>query len=270
MSALSPAGRSPRSKRAGILCRRRVSSSPFAGAAPLTFELNSNGSSGLPFSIDAALSGTVRSYVPNLATLEASTLDEKIPRSWLFDIHEDTPEEELGNLVQFSTQTLDISDDEGKAQDHDHRGKENVPPSEVLASGNNHVALISRKDLMTEETRAPLSELNSLDFFVEEHDRNSSPLPEELSPKDHENLLPTADTISKDNATMSPPVESLTGNQDAWKEILAQVDSTCKSIANYSSSGVSGLASQHVLDRHVADMQGSEIARRSYKELRVS
>ncbi|CUS07614.1 unnamed protein product [Tuber aestivum] len=54
---------------------------------------------------------------------------QPIPDSWIFDIYEDSPEETLQNLVEFSTHTLDISDNEETGELD--LGKENIPPSRL-------------------------------------------------------------------------------------------------------------------------------------------
>jgi hypothetical protein len=41
----------------------------------------------------------------------------------MFDIYEDTVEDEMSNLMEHSTCTLDISDDEGRRAAKDDRGK---------------------------------------------------------------------------------------------------------------------------------------------------
>ncbi|KAJ5333797.1 uncharacterized protein N7506_007580 [Penicillium brevicompactum] len=94
----------------------------------------------------------------------------KAPEAWCFDIHVDTEQEEMTNLMQHSTTVLDISDDEGKPTDS--RGKENVPPhesgvvvpsarQETTASAN---ATATRKSLVD---RAPLGDLNAADYYAD-------------------------------------------------------------------------------------------------------
>ncbi|KAM6518834.1 hypothetical protein FSOLCH5_007597 [Fusarium solani] len=53
--------------------------------------------------------------------------------SWFFEIHEDTPEQEMTNLLQHSTCVLDISSDEESERKRSRdraegRDKENIPP----------------------------------------------------------------------------------------------------------------------------------------------
>lgn len=236
--ALSTAGRSPKGKRAGILSRRRVSSSPFTRVDPPTFALQSKSSNGLPFSIDGALSGTVPSYAPEPACRPPLNLEDAVPNGWLFHIHEDTPEEELGNLVAFSTQILDISDDESKVIEYDQSDKENIPPCELLtgeAASAPYMATItpvSRKDLMTEEVRTPLADLNTRDFYAEGCDRNSFiTVNEEKEPVEQEKSPFACNAMAKNCQSVPSPVECITANQDAWKELLAQFDSASKCCA---------------------------------------
>jgi hypothetical protein len=80
-----------------------------------------------------------------------------------------------------STTILDISDDESKAQDRADRGKENIPPNDnaVLQSGatthssTSATVPSSRKDMMTDEPRTPLGDLNAADYYPEGLDASS-------------------------------------------------------------------------------------------------
>ncbi|KAI9783405.1 MAG: hypothetical protein M1839_003940 [Geoglossum umbratile] len=125
----TPAGRSPRSKTPGILNKRRTSSL-FTRIDPPASLQNVT-----PLSIDAALSGTIPSYKPKaratpLQEISIPSLDERVtPAAWQFEIHEDTLEETLTNIMEFSTGVLDISDDESRQLEKDDRGKENIPPT---------------------------------------------------------------------------------------------------------------------------------------------
>lgn len=94
----------------------------------------------MPFSIDAALSGTISNYTPKPtvaakpapAPQQASALEESMPKGWFFEIHEDTPEQEAANLMTHSATVLDISSDDDaatKAKNEElSKGKENIPP----------------------------------------------------------------------------------------------------------------------------------------------
>lgn len=163
----------------------------------------------LPFSIDAALSGTISNYTPKapiatpapaLAPQQTSALDESMPKGWFFEIHEDTPEQEAANLMEHSASILDISSDDDaatKAKNDDlAKGKENIPPPDFAltqpptASANalddgeeteieepvKHHHHRLRKKLSQEsmdEDRRPLGDLPPSDFYAEGCDATS-------------------------------------------------------------------------------------------------
>ncbi|KAF1847914.1 uncharacterized protein K460DRAFT_403229 [Cucurbitaria berberidis CBS 394.84] len=138
---------SPKHKRIHAISKhRRASSSPFRRVDPPSFNQSSPA---LPFSIDAALSGTIQGYTPKPAVTatpisapapaqHVSTLDESMPKGWFFEIHEDTPEQEAANLMEHSASVLDISSDddvETKKRNQDlERGKENIPPPDFFVA----------------------------------------------------------------------------------------------------------------------------------------
>lgn len=156
---LKPAGRSPPSKSAKTSGRR----SNIARPRP---EPSNKRGVARPFSLATALAQT---------KAPAPAPKPKAPASWFFDIHVDSEQEEMTNLMQHSTGVLDISDDEGKASITEGRGKENVPPAELgidLPSSRQATALAAasaaRKASKMEEDRAPLGELNASDYYPED------------------------------------------------------------------------------------------------------
>ena len=75
--------------------------------------------------------------------------------------------------------SLEISDDEGKTKAED-RGKENVDPEEInapitrsMAASLHKAQRITRKDLMTDEPRTPLGDLNAADYYADGLDATS-------------------------------------------------------------------------------------------------
>lgn len=110
-----------------------------------------------------------------------------MPASWDFEIYEDTPEEEAANLMEHSTQTLDLSsDDENAKAERDYRGKENeapegydAPTASRPAATANELSLpaptrvkktefIRRKIAeMDDGERSPLSDLETDEFIPE-------------------------------------------------------------------------------------------------------
>ncbi|KAH8908560.1 hypothetical protein BR93DRAFT_490283 [Coniochaeta sp. PMI_546] len=174
----APAGRSPTrgSKRIGILSRRRTAG-PFGRVDPPSFNLGS----AAPFSLDAALKGTIPSYSGRASS---SALPDVLPEpeskaSWFFDIHEDTPEQEMTNLLQHSTCTLDISSDEeselkARRERDEGRNKENMPPVDDVSQTSVHsardraaAASVNPDDMVFEKTRGPLGELNAADYYAQ-------------------------------------------------------------------------------------------------------
>ena len=208
----APAGRSPKRKACGLGKGRRVSA-PFSRIDP---PFASRNTSSMPFSLDAALSGTFASSVPKDA---GATIRGSMPKNWFFDIYEDTPEEVSATLMEHSTLTLDLSsDDESSKKEKDDRGKENTPPegydapnasrlvAEPTVAVPEHVKkseLIRQKivtDAMDDGQRSPLSDLETDPFIPEGLDKDShivvSPTPEKITSEsaklDMANLFATA------------------------------------------------------------------------------
>jgi hypothetical protein len=173
-SLTAPAGRSPTrgSKRIGILSRRRTQR-----VDPPSFGLASSA----PFSLDAALKGTIPSYSGRNTASPHNLLQPEMSSSWFFDIHEDTPEQEMTNLLQHSTCTLDISSDEeserrARREQIEGRDKENVPPADdvsQMSSARAARAAGSFDDMIVEKQRGPLAEMNVADYYAEGCDDGS-------------------------------------------------------------------------------------------------
>ena len=118
-----------------------------------------------------------------------------MPKAWFFTIHVDTVDDEMANLMEHSTATLDISSDDDaverrRKRDLD-RGKENVPPPDwtgpvrgVRGSAEVHrgicdrmkretkVAMIEGGHVMVED-RVALKEMQPNDFYPEGLDEGS-------------------------------------------------------------------------------------------------
>jgi hypothetical protein len=216
----APAGRSPKSKRIGILSRRRVSSSPFTRVDPPKF---AGSTGGMPFSIDAALSGTVSSYQPEPKPY-STKLHDQIPDSWMFGIYEDSPED--ADLDRHSTSIEAVPEDsEGATIDENDRGKENVPPVDYLLSTfglSTTAAPESRKDMMTDEPRTPLGDLDASEFYAEGCDASSYI----IVPAEKSNTE-TFDALGAKDICASPAKVSASKkdeSKDGWKELLAMVE----------------------------------------------
>jgi hypothetical protein len=130
---------------------------------------------------------------PTKAKSAGSTIQESMPSSWEFEIYEDAPEEEAANLMEHSTQTLDLSfDDETTKAQRDCRGKENeapegydAPSASRLASTANEPTppsptrtkkneFIRRKITeMDDGERSPLSDLETDEFIPQGLEKDS-------------------------------------------------------------------------------------------------
>lgn len=241
---------SPKHKRVGLLSKqRRFSSSPFRRVDPPSF--NAGGiSTGLPFSIDAALSGTISSYKPAQVTpmTPAEPIAEKpMPKSWFFEIHEDTPEEEAANLMEHSAATLDISSDDDcetrRRKDELERGKENIPPPDWVAHTRASRPAttvpvhkgVSRKEKLAatnvlvdamQEDRSALGALATEDFYpdgLDEHSVEIVDVPEKQNPS----------PISKDTtfdfvAVSTSPVKTKEAVVEEHAEVIIRPDSPGK------------------------------------------
>jgi hypothetical protein len=182
ISLIVLAGRSPSRKRFGILNRGKTAPlCTHAGPRHIRAYVD------LGFSIDAALSSTTSSY----DKCDALSQEQKLPvskDSWIFDIHEDTPEELESNMMEHSICTLDISSDEESSAKMKDKGKENIPPHDDISQtyadmpGQIVMAESSRVDIKVHAhtsvrrqrqsystagdiDRAPLSELAAGGFY---------------------------------------------------------------------------------------------------------
>ncbi|KID93377.1 thymidylate kinase, partial [Metarhizium majus ARSEF 297] len=178
----APAGRSPtRGKRSGILSNRRRTAGPYTRVDPPSFSLDS----AAPFSLDAALKGTIPSYGSRprsnaLSQGSAPSLGEPdMKASWFFDIHEDTPEQEMTNLLQHGTCVLDISSDEeseqkARRENAEGRDKENIPPvDDVSQTSARRARALAADDMIVEKERIALGEMNTADFYADGCDKSS-------------------------------------------------------------------------------------------------
>lgn len=145
---------------------------------PPAFDLDSSA----PFSLDAALKGTIGSYAPaprrNKGKARQSLgLEVDSKAGWFFDIHEDTPEQEMTNLLQHGTCVLDISSDEESERkaNRDRDGgcdKENVAPADDVSQ----TAVRSSRTIdasAMDSDRVALGALNAADFYAEGCDETS-------------------------------------------------------------------------------------------------
>lgn len=200
------AGRSPKHKRVGILSKRRHTASHFTRVDPPSFSVNKTTQ---PFSIAAALHGTV-------PALKSKSKSKPSSKGWQFEIHEDTKDDEMANLMEHSTHTLDISDDEGRSSPTkgDCCNKENIAPADYHTTTTSP----SRRDAMTEDVRSPLGDLAAKDYFAEGCDASSVVL---ISAEDDEI---TDNVTTEEPCSPTRPRANAAGeSQPGWAFLLAPI-----------------------------------------------
>lgn len=222
----APAGRSPtRGKRSGILSSRRRTGG-HCRVDPPAFGLSSK--SAAPFSLDAALKGTIPSYTSRKSSsslgapstpLDVRSLHEPESKaSWDFVIHEDTPEQEMTNLLQHSTCVLDISSDEeteSRRQRERAEGKENVPPvddiSQTTRTRAARQAAADADAMVFEKERRPLGEMDAREYYSEGCDESSViivPGDEDEEPQDQQQRQQPSSNESKPGPEIAPELEA--------------------------------------------------------------
>ncbi|KAI1747384.1 hypothetical protein F4782DRAFT_426350 [Xylaria castorea] len=183
----APGGRSLTRKRSGGLrsSRRRTGGS-FTRVDPPAFTLPT-GSSVAPFSLDAALKGTISSYTRTDVSSKKSSSglsnfsglhEPEINSSWFFDIHEDTVIEHLTNDLNHKTSGLELISEEQKRkklQEEYEEGKENHPPLDDISQTSQPRAVRSSNadEMVFEKERNPLGEMDPKDYYSEGCDENS-------------------------------------------------------------------------------------------------
>lgn len=265
----APAGRSPtRGKRSGLLSSRRRTAGPYTRVDPPMFNLSSTSSGAAPFSLDAALKGTIPSYAARSSVASSSRsapkelLEPEMKSSWFFDIHEDTPEQEMTNMLQHGTCVLDISSDEESerklSRDRaEGRDKENVPPSDDVSqtSARRSARRASEDEMIFEKERTALGEMDASEFYAlgcdessviiipadedeEEEPAASAPVPEvhdcppEVQAESDEPVVESRDvddlmgksTEPAANAAVLEPIEGTGESFELWESGSAKDD----------------------------------------------
>lgn len=107
------------------------------------------------------LSGTVKSQEPNVPIKPVFMRDDTV-----FEIHADTADEEMENLLTHSANSLDIADDETRIAAKSDRGNENVPPTDGIYAVGTAIRA-ARTNTMTKKPRKPLGELKIAELPAE-------------------------------------------------------------------------------------------------------
>ena len=147
----------------------------------------------------------------------------------MFDIREDTEEEEAKNLMNHSICTLDISsDDESRAAAKDDRGKENIPPVDGFVYSSATVTS-SRADMMTDEPRTPLGALDTKDFYAEGCDASSYIIiPAEKEIDGNNEKIATAVESQEVSSSPQLSIKAKVETAPGWEEFLEQVEQSKK------------------------------------------
>ncbi|KIW68308.1 hypothetical protein, variant [Phialophora macrospora] len=171
------AGRSPTHKRGSghLQPRKRFNPPAFVSAQSPSLSLS------------AALNGTKKAR-PSSRKARNVTVEACKPKSWFFDIHEETEETQEYHMNEWTmTQSatgLDISDDESKTLHKNSsladKGKENIDPNEVpsapVTRSRAAAAAVAEKEVKMNEdgaARTPLGDLNPAKFYPEGLDATS-------------------------------------------------------------------------------------------------
>lgn len=217
----APAGKSksPQAKRRGLLSSTRRSSTPFTRVNPPTTYV------ALPFSIDAAVTGTVSLNSANPSLSNTTPIDHYPTTPGApFNLYEEPEALQIDTIMDNSTSFLKISDKEivDSMDDHD---KENIPPPDdpSVTGATTNTIPTSRRNLMTDEPRTPLGELNVAEYYAEGYDSDSYTIvAAENEPEQREETLCT--TKSEAAICSQSDANVASGSDNGWGDLLAQVE----------------------------------------------
>lgn len=248
-SAPAPAGRSPKNKRIGILSRRRMTTSPYTRVNPPSCPAGES-VNGLPFSIDAALAGTVPKYKSKPTH----------GKGWQFDIHEDTPEDLMTNLLDHSTCTLDISDDESSSSKGDKDNKENIPPLDGPAAVVHATQVTAnRRDIMTDEMREPLGDLDAKDYYAEGCDASTCiVVAAEDSSEQIMDKLSTNVNAQESPSSSRSHTDTVIEAQDGWEDVIARFAAKTTTTAADGNSGIEKDVSKEVTEIEIWESESAK------------
>ena len=127
--------------------------------------------------------------------------------------------------MQHSAQTLDISDDEGSNSPSkgDRCNKENVAPADYQTAPN----IPSRRDMMTEDVRSPLGDLEAKDYYAEGCDASSAVI---INAEDDEEVANEKATVEEPSSPTRPRANAITEGQHGWEPLLAQMGAKTKGV----------------------------------------
>ena len=128
--------------------------------------------------------------------------------------------------ISQSATCLDISDDEGKSKEQTDRGKENIDPLESSAPVTRSMAAAKvatqelKQDIVIDDARSPLSDLNPANFYAEGLDATSVVLvqddaaDEDKGAQPHSALEQSPPVAEVSDFTFSAPVPDMATDLD--------------------------------------------------------
>lgn len=178
-----PIGRSPVKKGPSLLQRRPLS---MKRIEPPNFDSLFQAQA-TPRSLEETLRSTptqIASVLPAVSSYAKPKRPVKIAaKNVLFNIHEDSADEESANIMEHRANILDLSSDDETTTKKDERGKENIPPANhvgtdlaprsprsprtrgpIDAKGRISVSPDAMADI--DENRSPLGDLPAQDFYA--------------------------------------------------------------------------------------------------------
>ena len=224
-SAPPAAGRSSKDKAKGLLKTHRTPTTSYTRVDP------PSDYGFLPFSIDTAVTATAP--LPSVDTslskedsvVHCSTSQGSASKGCAFVIHEESELSQLETLMGTNYRYLDLSDDDERFDAMNDRGKENVPPADDPNATVNTNIPTSRRNLMTDEPRTPLGDLNVAEYYAEGLTSES----QTIVPADDEveEQIQDSKTNSKTNCGQSDANATSDVNH-GWDDLLAQVEAATK------------------------------------------
>ena len=126
--------------------------------------------------------------------------------------------------MQHKTDTLKISEDESSSWKCDKDNKENIPPLDGPAAVVSTTQVTAtRRDMMTDETREPLGDLDAKDFYADGCDAASCIIvAAEDSCEQTVDKLSTTINTQEPSSPPRPRAIAVTEAQAGWEDVMAR------------------------------------------------
>lgn len=129
-------------------------------------------------------------------------------------------------MMEHKACTLDLSsDDESRVKARDDRGKENIPPVDGL-NAPVRVATATRAyaDLMTDEVRSPLADLNAASYYAAGCDTNSYFIVPAEGSNDSKSNIDQLTTANIDAVLAASGPAGIDNTADIWESESAKAE----------------------------------------------